>query len=722
MDRLGIFLQELRRRRIYRAATIYLVVAWGATEAVAFFLEKLPFPTWSIPVLAIAFVVGFPATMLLAWHFDITADGIRSTPPASAKGELTIVLAVILLIGGTAGLFHLIYPDGVIEGKSVAALEPFDPPAHSVAVLPFVDLSQERNQEYLASGLAETLLHQLAQVRNLHVIARTSSFAPVNRSEEIGAIGRRLNVGTVLRGSVQKAGGTLRITAQLINTVDSSHIWSETFDRLDADIFDIQDQIAATVTGALLDTFDMNDVVRSAEHLTSNLEAYDLFLLGRHFWHQRTEESLRRSIDLFEQAISLDPEFALAYAALADAYGVLPDYGDTSIDDIAELAETAVRRAFEIDENLSEAHASIGLIRLQQERYVEADYEFEQSISLQPGYAMAHIWYARSLYLQRRYKESVPVARKARQLDPLSAVIGRNLAMAYFWNGDFQNANREYERAVELSPSYIYGYIGLGGVSRIAGKFDDAVRQYRLAVELDPSNLLSLRELAWAYLGLADDERADYWLSQAENQDPLDPYVTFGRKLYFTESGQAAAFIEYTQANLDRTPDDSFLIADAALAYVLARNFSAAVELYAQVRSRERKFSQPLFDHWQFMYGNFHALALVKAYQETGEFDEAAGLAIEIEEYLALAAEQGLSLPNRHYFLACLHALRGNESGAVDELQRAYDRGWRAYRVAMNDPTLESLQDNRRFLQILSRARNDVSQMQEVTLRAYNEL
>lgn len=176
MGRLKTFQQELRRRRIYRAATIYLVIAWGATEIVTFLLEKLPFPEWAVSLVAIAFVVSFPVAMILAWHFDITTDGVQSTPPASAKGELTIVLALGLLLGGTTGLFYLIYPGSPEFGPDAAVSDQFTPPERSIAVLPFVDRSRDGDQEYLANGLAETLLHQLAQIQDLHVIARTSSF------------------------------------------------------------------------------------------------------------------------------------------------------------------------------------------------------------------------------------------------------------------------------------------------------------------------------------------------------------------------------------------------------------------------------------------------------------------------------------------------------------------------------------------------------------------
>ncbi len=705
------FRQELRRRRVYRAATIYLVVAWGATEIVTFLLERLLFPAWVISLIAILFVVGFPVSMILAWHFDITTDGVQSTPPTSAKGAVTIALSSLLLLGATAGLFFLIYPDGTTPATESVVQDEFSPPERSIAVLPFADLSREGDQEYLASGLAETLLNQLAKLENIQVIARTSSFVFKDQNQSIGTIGRRLNVGTVLQGSVQKQGGMIRVTTQLIDTTDESHVWSKTFDRPDEDIFGIQDEIASKVTSMLRSTLADSAMMSSAERYTSDVTAYDLYLLGRHYWHQRTEDALLRSIELFNEATELDPDFALAHAALADAYGVLPDYSGIQVEDISGPMEAALERAFKLDANLAQAHASMGLLRLKEGRIEESDRSLERAISLSPGYSMAHLWHGQSLMHQSRYRDAIRTLRIARRLDPLSSVVSSNLGNAYLWTGQFEKARGEYERSVELSPDSINGYWGLAALSRSVGAFDQSIRYQQKVVTLLPDNALQLRELAWALVGLGVDDQADRWLGRAEAVDADNIFTVYGRKLYFLETGQAEAFVEYTQRNLERQPDNQFLIADAALAKVQAHDFAEAVRLYEKVELREVGFDEPLFDRWNFMYGYSHALALIKAYQMNGDLKKANNLLSDFDAFLGQYSEQGVALPNALYFLACLNALRGLNDQAIEALQRAYDAGWRSYRLASNNPVLKSLERDVRYQAILLKIESEVAEM-----------
>ena len=711
MGRLGNIQQELRRRSVYRAATIYLVVAWGATEIVTFLLEKLLFPEWVVSLIAIAFVVGFPVAMILAWHFDITTDGVRSTAPASSKGGLAIVLALGLLLGGTTGLFFLIYPNIQSNDADTAGLDQFSPPERSIAVLPFVDLSVDGEQEYLASGIAETLLHQLAQINDLHVIARTSSFVFKDQNKGVGFIGRRLNVGAVLQGSVQKAGGDLRIAVQLIDTIDDSHIWSETFDRPDGDIFEMQDEIASTVTRALRTTLTDVDLSNSANQFTEDVAAYDLYLLGKHYWHKRTEDSLLRAVDTFNEVIKLDPQFALAYTALADVYGVLPDYSNTRIEDVTELAEAAVRKAFELEPELAEAHASTGLLRMQQGRFDEADRALETAIARAPAYAMAQMWYGRSLALQGRYREAIPTLLTARRLDPLSATISGNLGIFYFWTAEPEKARIEYRRAIATAPEASKGYLGLGLLNRTYGDFLNSVHYIEIALNFAPNNLLYLRELAWAYVGLGYDDKADSLLAHAETIDSQSLYVMYGRKLYYLDIGRPDEFLEYTRLNLERHPDSPFVIADAALARAAAGDFTEAVIMYERIGPSEEKFGAPLFDNFDFLYGYSHALTLIKGYQMTGDNGKADRLSSEVEEYFQDARDRGVSLPNIAYFQACLDALRGYNDAAIESLQQAYDQGWRGYRLARHNPALKSLHGDDRFGSILAQAELDMAGM-----------
>ena len=526
-------------------------------------------------------------------------------------------------------------------------------------------------------------------------------------------VGRRLNVATVLRGSVQKDGETLRITAQLVGVAEDTSLWSQSFDRPNADIFEIQDEIATTVMIALLDSLAQAYQTDSAARYTTNVEAYDLYLLARHFWHQRTESALLRSIELLRQATALDPEFALAHTAIADAYGVLPDYSNVSIEDVATSANTAIGHAFDIAPDLAEAHASSGLIFLQQNRLADADSAFEKAIALEPGYAMAHMWYATSLARQQRYKEALAAVTRARRLDPLSSVVSRQLAVAYFWTGDFAQSRREYERSISLAPDVPFGYAGLGVVERTVGRYADALRYLQRAQNISSNNPLLMRELAWGWLAIGDDERADAWLTSAEAIDPFSPYIVYGRKIYFLESGRSQEFVDYATFNVERFPDNPFLRADLALASALNGNFQRAIESYETVRAQELGGDDPFVQDWDFVYGYNHALTLMRAYLEAGDTDGARTLAGEFERAATSAVERGISVPNYWYFMAGLDALRGNVDSALNNLSLAYDQGWRGYRIAHNDPVLDSLRGHPRFETLVARAEADVRDMRE---------
>ena len=711
MGRIGQFIKELRHRRIFRAATIYVVVAWGATEILSFVLETLPFPSWTVPVVAIGFIVGFPVAMILAWHFDVTREGIRSTPPVSTKGELTILFSLVLLVGGTTGLFYLIFPAGVVEPEITVVVQPFEPPEGSIAVLPFVDLSRDRDQEYLADGLTETILHQLAQNSELHVIARTSSFVFKGDNRDIREIGRKLNVGSILEGSVQKANGKLRITAQLIDCLTGAHIWSRNFDRADQDVFEIQDEISLAVANQLVSALRPVKTSGTAQQFTEDIEAYDLYLKGRHEWYKRSETSIRKAIDYFKQAIEIDPEFALAYTGLADALGVLPDYSNVSVDEITEEAEHALRTALDLNPALAEAFATRGLIRMQAGRYDQADNSYRRAIDLNPGYAMAHMWYGRSLIFQKRYGDALPVFRTASLLDPLSAVVSHNLGTAYYWTGQFNEARKVYTRTVEVDRESYFGFFGLAMTAKAAGRLDEAVSWYLDVMDRRPDDPLLVRELAWTYSGLGEDRLADRWIGRVERVDAANPYVIYGRKLLFLERGTPAEFESYTNRNVDEMPDNKFMLADAALASAYSGKFGRAREMYERLDIEADGFPAPLFESWDFMYCYSHALNLINVYQKTGSGDKAKALAHRYSDFLALHAERGMWLPCYAYLEATLHSLSGNISLAMSSLSTAYAGGWRNYRMAKHDPNLESMRSHSRFEEIIRRTETDVDTM-----------
>jgi TolB-like protein/DNA-binding winged helix-turn-helix (wHTH) protein/Tfp pilus assembly protein PilF len=319
----------------------------------------------------------------------------------------------------------------------------------SIAVLPFADMSPGGDQEYFADGMSEELISRLSKIGDLRVVARTSAFAFKGKNLDIREIGEQLDVGAVVEGSVRKAGDRLRITAQLVQVADGYHLWSETYDRQLDDVFAIQDEVSWAIADALQTHLD---ITQAPKPPTEDVRAYELYLMGRFFWNQRSEEGHRKAIGYFERALELDPEYALAYSGLADAYVILVmDFG-FSADYLAEAREAA-RRAVNIDNSLAEGHASLGLYRYHAYDWPGAELELRRALAINPAYAIAHSWYAALLMTTGRIDESLAEIQLALRLDPLSGIINAVAGRLHLVARDYDTAVDRLERALELNPN-----------------------------------------------------------------------------------------------------------------------------------------------------------------------------------------------------------------------------------------------------------------------------
>ena len=310
---------------------------------------------------------------------------------------------------------------------------------NSIAVLPFANVSADPENDYFCDGLAEELLNALAKVEGLKVAARTSSFYFKGKNIDVGQIGEALGVTTVLEGSVRRSGNRLRITAQLINTTDGFHLWSELYDRELKDIFDVQEEITLAIVDSLKLKLLGEGRAKVLRRYTENAEAYSLYLRGRFFWNKRTTEGFRQAIEYFEQAIELEPNYALAYSGIADCYncsGFAYDLGWMRQAEVMSKAKAAAIKALEIDDTLAEAHTSLAYAK----HLFDWDWEgseklFRLAIALNPNYANAHHWFAHLLIATSRVDEALAESERALELDPLSAVMNTHLGWHYL-HGD----------------------------------------------------------------------------------------------------------------------------------------------------------------------------------------------------------------------------------------------------------------------------------------------
>jgi serine/threonine-protein kinase len=377
----------------------------------------------------------------------------------------------------------------------------------SVAVLPFLDMSADKDQEYFCDGMTEELISELARIDGLRVVARTSVFQFKGKPQDVRQVGKQLNVATVVEGSVRKAGDHLRITAQLISVPDGYHLWSESYDRELKDIFNVQEEISRSIASALQVNF--GGPVSGARD-TSNVEAHNFYLLGRYHWNKRSDSELLTAIRDFESAIRLDPAYARAYAGLADTYLQLGTWASRDPRQMMPRARLNALKALELNEGLAEAHTSLAAIHLLYDWDVTtARREYERAIALNAGYVTAHWWYAFFLLASKELQAARRELDLALRLDPLSVPILVDAASFHIESGDPAGALAAAQKAIEIDPTSNSVRIGLGSALIAQNRFADALAIFRAAAAAEPENGRALQFLSGVYLRLGRRSEAE---------------------------------------------------------------------------------------------------------------------------------------------------------------------------------------------------------------------
>jgi adenylate cyclase len=371
-----------------------------------------------------------------------------------------------------------------------------------IAVLPFANISPNPSDEYFSDGMTEELIATLSRIKSLGVIARTSIIRYKGLTKPVVEIGRELNVGTVLEGSVRVAGKKLRITAQLIDAGTEEHLWAETYDRNLEDAFAIQTDIAKRITKALRVRVLRSETLRLERKATGIPDAYSLYLKGRHSLNTRTEKGLKVAIQHFEASIKHDQKFALAYTGLADAYSILASYSLEYVPPKEGFpkAKTAAEKALSLDDHLAEAHASLGLVKFYYEwDWNGAEAEFKKALELNSGYAQAHQYYADFVKSFGRFDEALEEMRKALVLDPLSYSINTGIGHVLYLSRQYDLAIDQYRKVVESDPSFVPARLWFGRPYLQKGMFKEATEQVEEAVKLSHETTVSLATLAQAF-------------------------------------------------------------------------------------------------------------------------------------------------------------------------------------------------------------------------------
>jgi serine/threonine protein kinase/tetratricopeptide (TPR) repeat protein len=393
---------------------------------------------------------------------------------APGRGKFRTIVAPVLV----AGLLITMSAGGIWYWHSKASTSQID----SIAVLPFVNTSGDPNTEYLSDGISEGVMHSLSKLPQLRVMARTSSFRYRGNDVDPQKVGHDLNVRAVLTGTLAKRGDVLRIEAELVDATNGAELWGEKFDRQVSDLSTIEEQITNDISDGLRLRLSREEKRRITKDSTRNAEAYQLYLNGRFHFNKRTGEELNKAIDYFKQSIAKDPNYALAYVGLADAYLVLPQYGRISPSEAAPQAKEALTRALEIDPDLAETHASLGLMRANFEwDWTAAEKEYRRAIELNSNYPVSHHWYALLLSEMKRDDEAIREANLALRLDPLSPVMNNQLAWTLLAAGNFGAAVEQWKRTLEFDPNLLEAHLWLSKAYWAKGLYREAISEAQKA-------------------------------------------------------------------------------------------------------------------------------------------------------------------------------------------------------------------------------------------------
>jgi TolB-like protein/Flp pilus assembly protein TadD len=684
------FLSELRHRRVLRTAVAYAIVTAAVVEFTDIVTPALGLPEDLLRWVIIIALAGFPVVIVLAWFFDFTSVGVvKGTPlPAVPTRQRSLVISILLISLLGMAVVYLSYrlhwenqgQPGFERGKSIA-------------VLPFSNISAETEPatEYFSDGVAEEILNALSKVKGLRVAAHTSSFA--FRNNDVREVGEALNVSVVLVGSVRRAGNQLRISAQLVDTANGIQLWSEVYRHELKDVFRIQEEIAHSIVKALKLKLLGADGTRLVSPGTSNLEAYDKYLEGRNLLQSWTPSDTRQANLLFAQALELDPEYAQAYAGLADSWIALREVGNLTLLEATLKSHDAISKSIQLNNQLPEAQASLGLCILGGGDNTEAARQFQKAIDLDPEYSNAYLLRANLLRNQGYLTEATRVYTQALALDPLNPSIIENQAVLFALQGRFEQAIEQLMDLDRENPDRLTGVLALSRVWARSGDHEKALEFARLAVELVPQSPVALAVLVDRYARLGNFEQAQAELVHMNELAFNNETAITATMRFYLVTGDIEALDQLAASRLEGFIDNQGMAGTEILFDRVGWAAMARLALGDARGSRvlfEKGIPQPAeLDPNPY---SVRTLALfARALQLDGDPQAASEMALIADQIAARTLAQGWGGSQLEYALAGVAASTGSTARALDHLQNAIDAGWDDFIFASHDPALAEI-------------------------------
>lgn len=707
------FVSELRRRDVFRVGAAYAVAAWLLLQVADVVLPIFEAPIWIMQAFTVVLLIGFPLALVFAWVFEITPDGVR---PDAGKERPDLGTRIkrrkidFAIFGLMAIAILVLVVDRVLMVGPLAKTGA----ARSVAVLPFENRSAVAEDAYFVDGIHDDILTQLSKLSAIEkVISRTSVEKYRDTSKSMLEIGQELGVTTILEGGVQRAGDRVRINVQLIAAATDNHQWAETYERqmTAENIFAIQAEIASAVAGALEAALTAEERNNLSVAPTANMEALENYFRGNNSLEDRTSSSLREAGTYFQNAIDLDPDFALAYVGLANVHNFLPYYAGTRWQDDIALAESLVDKSLELNSSLGEAYVALGYSKSWTD-YSEAEAAFRNAIGLNPNNGSAHSAFCDLLNASLgRPAEALRYCEKAYELDPLSPSIVSNLGWVQTGLGRYDDALIQFRNVAEINPSSASAYADLAYLYSFSlAQGDEAIRYMRIAIELDPESPVSLAWLGHMYTDLGDIETARYWFEQAMRIGPDNSDAAYGLAIVngIDENDSIAA--EFARIAFDLAPTLGFpleLIRDQALK---AGRLDEARALYAEHYPELISAERPDITSRNFQPAVDVSLVLMAK----GESERAQLLLRLVSQYIQTVPRTS---PANGYGIADVqsYAIRGEANKALSTLRSAVDEGWRSGWVHFlkHDLNVDSIRNEPEFQAIVAELEADMAEKLE---------
>ena len=716
------FFAELKRRNVLRVAAAYAVVAWIIIEAGSVLLPTFGASESAFQLYVLVVLVGFLVSLVLAWVFEMTPEGVKleknvdrseSVTPRTGR---TLDFAIIGLLIVALGISVTLNVTGMRDSDLMAAATVN---RLSIAVLPFESRSTNPENQLFADGIHDDLVTRLANIAALKVISRTSVMEYRNTTKNLRQIALELGVGTVLEGAVQRVGDNVRINAQLIDAATDEHLWAKTYDRQLSmqNIFAIQSEISEAITGALRATLTTEEHTRLANVPTENMRAYSLTMQGRANLYKRRLETLLQARKQFEQATELDPDYAEAYAGLADSLILLfNNHAAIPREEMLAVAEPALDRALSLDPELADAYASLGLLKHQiwgetrtGPELEEAEAAYLRAIELNSNHPRAYMWFAAVRQEQQRFDEAIELYHQALRVDPLGRIPLANLPGLYAQMNRNDDALDLYVKAIHIHPEWPTAYLNLSRHLQGLGRLDEAIAWGMRGQELSTDPLAGANLVA-SYVDFGDYDRARNVLADISVDHPLYELGHGIDKMLDGDFAAAAAAFEDVVARSDNPRQFMFgLIAACA---VLAGDYAKARQYTERGNPDFAADADPQVDRFNIASIIRYALIL----QKQGEKRRAESLlatALPVVHGLPRMGIAGHGIRDVQIL-----ALQGRSFEALTALRQAIDEGFRGTTFSNGwplslDPYLASIRDRPEFQAMASEIGDAVMMMQE---------